>query len=134
MFKTESLHGMQFCCTWSVLVFKFKHRPTTVLEKILLDLHHHIARLSWLIQEYLFWLIQEYLFFSKKSNQDQHWKFSRGRTLCPITHLVLFIQIQTSSMTSFLNSHKFYLYQNVYIYICILCLKLKMVNNVIWRC
>ena len=52
--------------------------------------------------------------------------------LCPITHLVLFIQIQTSSMTSFLNSHKFYLYQNV---LCIhmypFCLKLKMVNNVI---
>ena len=26
----------------------------TVLEEILLDLHHHIARLAWLIQEYLF--------------------------------------------------------------------------------
>ena len=31
---------------------KNKHRSTTVLE-ILLDLHHHIARLAWLIQEYL---------------------------------------------------------------------------------
>ena len=33
---------------------KNKHRSTTVLEEILLDLHHHIARLAWLIQEYLF--------------------------------------------------------------------------------
>ena len=31
-----------------------KHRSSTVLGKILLDLHHHIARLAWLIQEYLF--------------------------------------------------------------------------------
>ena len=33
---------------------KNNHRSTTVLEEILLDLHHHIARLAWLIQEYLF--------------------------------------------------------------------------------
>ena len=33
---------------------KNKHRSTTVLEEILLDLHHHIARLAWLMQEYLF--------------------------------------------------------------------------------
>ena len=33
---------------------KNKHRSTTVLEEILLDIHHHIARLAWLIQEYLF--------------------------------------------------------------------------------
>ena len=33
---------------------KNKYRSTTVLEEILLDLHHHIARLAWLIQEYLF--------------------------------------------------------------------------------
>ena len=35
-----------------------KHRSTTVLEEILLDLNHHLARLAW--------LIKEYLFFSKK--------------------------------------------------------------------
>ena len=33
---------------------KGKHRSTTVLEEISLDLHHDIARLAWLIQEYLF--------------------------------------------------------------------------------
>ena len=33
---------------------KNKHRSTTVLEEILVDLHHHIARLTWLIQEYLY--------------------------------------------------------------------------------
>ena len=33
---------------------KNKRRSTTVLEEILLDLHPLIARLSWLIQEYLF--------------------------------------------------------------------------------
>ena len=32
---------------------KNKHRSTTVIEDILLDLHHDIARLAWLIQEYL---------------------------------------------------------------------------------
>ena len=31
-----------------------KHRSTAVLEEILLDLHHHLARLAWLIQEYPF--------------------------------------------------------------------------------
>ena len=31
-----------------------KHRSTTVLEEILLEVHHHPARLAWLIQEYLF--------------------------------------------------------------------------------
>ena len=30
------------------------YQPTTVLEDDLLDLHYHIARLAWLIQEYLF--------------------------------------------------------------------------------
>ena len=33
---------------------KNKHRSTTGLEEILLNLHYHIARLAWLIQEYLF--------------------------------------------------------------------------------
>ena len=31
-----------------------KHRSTTVLEEILLDLNHHLARLAWLIKEYFF--------------------------------------------------------------------------------
>ena len=31
-----------------------KHRSATVLEEILLELHHHLARLAWLIREYLF--------------------------------------------------------------------------------
>ena len=28
-----------------------KHRSTTLPEEILLDLHHHLARLAWLVQE-----------------------------------------------------------------------------------
>ena len=36
------------------MAYKNKHRSTTVLEKNLLDFHHHIARLAWLIQVYLF--------------------------------------------------------------------------------
>ena len=31
-----------------------QHRSNTVLEKILLDLHHHIARLAWPIQKCIF--------------------------------------------------------------------------------
>ena len=41
------------------------HRLITVFEEILLDLHHNLARIAWLIQV--------------KSNLDQHWKFSRGK-------------------------------------------------------
>ena len=37
-----------------------KHTSTTVLEEILLDLHHHTARLAWLIH------VNRILFFSKK--------------------------------------------------------------------
>ena len=33
---------------------KNKHRSTTVLEEILPDLHDHIAKLAWLIQECIF--------------------------------------------------------------------------------
>ena len=33
---------------------KNKHRSATVLEEILLDFHHHIVRLAWPIQDYLF--------------------------------------------------------------------------------
>ena len=44
------------CCSRQnhYMTCKNKHRSTTVLEKILLDLHHHIARLAWLIQKYIF--------------------------------------------------------------------------------
>ena len=33
---------------------KNKHKSTTELEEILLDLHHHIATLVWLIQSIYF--------------------------------------------------------------------------------
>ena len=33
---------------------KNKCRSTTVRKEVLLDLHHHVARLAWLIQEFLF--------------------------------------------------------------------------------
>ena len=43
------------CCSRQnhYMTCKNKHRSTTLLEEILLDLHHHIAKLAWLIQEYL---------------------------------------------------------------------------------
>ena len=43
------------CCSKQnhYMTCKNKHISTTVLEEILLDLHH-LARLAWLIQEYLF--------------------------------------------------------------------------------
>ena len=51
--KEEFRHS---CCSRQnhYMTCKRKHRPITVLENILLDLHHHIARLAWLIKEYLF--------------------------------------------------------------------------------
>ena len=54
-----------------------KHRSTTVLEEILLELHYHLPRLAWQIQEHI-------LLVRKES----------GLTLCYISHLVLFIQIK----------------------------------------
>ena len=43
------------CCSRQnhYMTCKNKHRSTTLLEEILLDLHYHIAKLAWLIQEYL---------------------------------------------------------------------------------
>ena len=35
------------------MTYKNKHISITLLEEILLNLHHHISRLAWLIQEYL---------------------------------------------------------------------------------
>ena len=42
---------------------KNKHTSNTALAEILLDLHHRIARLAWLIQGHLFLV---------KKNQNQH--------------------------------------------------------------
>ena len=81
MFKNH-LHDMQ----------KQAQMNYAVPEEILLDLHHHIARLSWLVQEYLFLV---------KSNQDQQSKFK-----------VIADQL--------FYSYKIYLYQYVHICICIL--------------
>ena len=36
------------------MTWKNKHRSTTAFEEISLDLRHHVARLAWLIQKYLF--------------------------------------------------------------------------------
>ena len=67
------------------MTYKDKHRSTTAPEKILLDLHHHIARLAWLIQEYLF-LVKKLsgstLKIEKRYDSLSHHLF---------THLVLFI-------------------------------------------
>ena len=51
-----------------------------------------------------------------KTNQDQlqHWKFSRGRTFYHITHVVLFLQIQSLIAYQLLLIHK--------------------ASNVIWKC
>ena len=44
------------CCSRQnhYMTCKNKHRSSTVLEEILLDFHNHIARLAWLMQEYVF--------------------------------------------------------------------------------
>ena len=44
------------CCSRQnhYMTCKNKHKSTTVFEEILLDLHHHIAWLAWLIQGYVF--------------------------------------------------------------------------------
>ena len=44
------------CCSRQnhYMTCKNKHRSSAVLEQILLDLHNHIARLAWLMQEYVF--------------------------------------------------------------------------------
>ena len=57
------------CCSRQnhYMTCKNKHISTTVLEEILLDLHH-LARLAW--------LIQEYLILVKISNQDRRSKFN----------------------------------------------------------
>ena len=90
---------------------KNKHKSTTAIEKILLDCHHHVARLAW--------LIQEYPFLVKKVIRNKHWNFSRGRTLCHITHSLIQFCLFKFEVTAdhLFYSYKFYLYQNVYIYI-----------------
>ena len=69
---------------------KNKHRSTTVLEEILLDLHHHIARLAWLIQEYLFLV-------KKVTRTNTENSVEVGLFVLSLIHLVLFIQIQDNS-------------------------------------
>ena len=69
---------------------KNKHRSTTVLEEILLDLHHHIARLAWLIQEYLFLV-------KKVTRTNTENSIEVGLFVTSLIHLVLFIQIQNNS-------------------------------------
>ena len=69
---------------------KNKHRSTTVLEEILLDLHHHIARLAWLIQEYLFLV-------KKVTRTNTENSVEVGLFVTSLIHLVLFIQIQSNS-------------------------------------
>ena len=68
---------------------KNKHRSTTVLEEILLDLHHHIARLAWLIQEYLFLV-------KKVTRTNTENSVEVGLFVTSLIHLVLFIQIQSN--------------------------------------
>ena len=69
---------------------KNKHRSTAVLEEILLDLHHHIARLAWLIQEYLFLV-------KKVTRTNTENSVEVGLFVTSLIHLVLFIQIQSNS-------------------------------------
>ena len=59
-------------------------------EKTLLDLHHHIARLAWLIQEYLF-LVKKVTRTNTENSAEV------GLFVTSLIHLVLFIQIQSNS-------------------------------------
>ena len=79
--STKEFRG-NFCLKQNYyMTCKNKHKWTTALENILLDCQHHIARLAW--------LIQEYPFLVKKVIRNKHWKFSRGRALCHITHSLI---------------------------------------------
>ena len=84
------------CCSRIIyMTWKNKHWLTTVFEGTLFDLYHHIARLAWLIQEYL-------AIFSKKVIRINTENSVEVRTLCHITtHLVLFIQVQSNSWPAF---------------------------------
>ena len=82
-------------CNFAVVdlcLFLNKHRSTTVLEEILLDPHHHIARLAWLIQEYLF-LVKKVI----RTNTENSVEVGLFVPSISFTHLVLFIQIQSNS-------------------------------------
>ena len=56
--KKKKIRGS--CCSRQnhYMTCRNKHRSTPVLEKILLELNHHIAK-AWLIHEYLF-LVEKY--------------------------------------------------------------------------
>ena len=53
---TEEEFRGSSCSRMIYMTCKNKHRSINyaLLEEILLELHHHIARLAWLIREYLF--------------------------------------------------------------------------------
>ena len=88
---------------------KNKCRSTTVLEEILLDLHHTLARLAW--------LIQEYLFFSKKViRADTENSVGVGLFIASLIHSFSFFLFKVIADQLF-YSCKFYLYQDVYAYV-----------------
>ena len=103
---------------------KNKHRSTTILEEILLDLYHHIVRLAWLIQEYLF-LVKKYIIRTHTENSVEV-----GRTLRHITHSqILFCLFKFRVIADQLfYCYKFYLYQHVHIYI----FKKKLYGPFLW--
>ena len=87
---------------------------TTLLKEILVDLHYHIAGLAWLIQGYLV-LVKKI----KKIRTNIQNSVEVG--LCHITHSLSFVYSNSELSDQLFYSYKFYLCQNVYIYIiCIL--------------
>ena len=100
----QSLHAMQKqaqinCSTWINFTWASSH----------------IARLVWLIQEYLF-LVKKVI----RTNTENSVEVGLFVPSISFTHLVLFIQIQSNSWPSYMKISKC-----VYIHMYTFCLKLK---------
>ena len=100
---TESSHDIQKQAQYSI------YYSTTVLEEILLELHHHIAKSAWLTQKYL----RKKVIKTITENSVEVGLFATS-----VTQLIQFCLFRFKVIADQLfYSYKFYLYQNVYIYI-----------------
>ena len=109
------------------MICKNKRRSTTVPEEISLELYHHMARLTWLIQEYQC-LVKKVI----RTNTEN--LVEVGLFVTSLIHFVLFIQIQKNNfIISFFTLINFiYIIMCVYIHhMYTFCLKLNKANNVI---
>ena len=82
---------------WYCMTCKSKHSTVNYSsEEISLELSHHIiARLAWLIQQYVF-LVKKILRTNTENSVDG------GLFVTSLIHLVLFIEIERNSEPAFL--------------------------------